>query len=162
MTVELVCPRCSTRHHEPEDTVRSAYCSDACFRANLGYDNPDYQASPGPPRHDGVTITCPVDGRRFTPTGRQKFCSPACQAAAYRRRRDAHHTTITVPRAQPRRPITVYECDGCGDRALAEQHCPGVQHMDAPGRPRRILPHLRPAGHRERTALPGRRPLTAT
>lgn len=123
MTIELVCPRCSTRHHEPDDTVRSAYCSDACFRANLGYDDSEYQTSPGPSRHDGVTITCPVDGRRFTPTGRQKFCSPACRAAAYRRRRDAHRTTLTVPRAQPRRPITVYECDGCGDRALAEQHC---------------------------------------
>jgi hypothetical protein len=125
MSVELICPRCSTRHDEPEDTVRSAYCSDVCFRANLGFDDPDYQASSHPSRHDGVTITCPIDGHRFIPTGRQKFCSPACRAAAYRRRRDAPRTTVTVPRAQPRRPITVYECDSCGDRALAEQHCPG-------------------------------------
>lgn len=45
MSVELICPRCSIRHHEPDDTVRSVYCSLACFRANLGYDDPDYQAS---------------------------------------------------------------------------------------------------------------------
>ncbi|MGH9286161.1 MAG: hypothetical protein ACRD0M_10905, partial [Acidimicrobiales bacterium] len=30
---------------------------------------------------------------------------------------------IVVPPAQPRRPITVYECDGCGARAVGEQRC---------------------------------------
>lgn len=29
---------------------------------------------------------------------------------------------MTVPTAQPRRPITVYECD-CGARALGDQRC---------------------------------------
>jgi predicted amidophosphoribosyltransferase len=28
-----------------------------------------------------------------------------------------------VPRSKPRRPITVYECDSCGGRALGEQRC---------------------------------------
>ena len=28
-----------------------------------------------------------------------------------------------MPRSQPRRPITVYECDACGTRALGEQRC---------------------------------------
>ncbi|MDQ2729811.1 MAG: hypothetical protein M3Y91_18585 [Actinomycetota bacterium] len=55
--------------------------------------------------------------------GRQKYCSDACRAAAYRRRRDAGRTAIVVPKAQPRRPITVYECDTCGTRALGEQRC---------------------------------------
>ncbi|MGH9070928.1 MAG: hypothetical protein ACRDX8_07155 [Acidimicrobiales bacterium] len=28
-----------------------------------------------------------------------------------------------MPKAQPRRPITVYECDGCGLRSLGTQRC---------------------------------------
>lgn len=69
-------------------------------------------------------MTCPVCQVSFTASGRRRFCSDVCKATAYRRRRDANHALVTVPKAQPRRPITVYECDGCGDRALAEQHCP--------------------------------------
>jgi hypothetical protein len=128
MNVEVVCPRCSTRHHETDhtDTVRSAYCSLDCFRANSDHDDHDYQANPDglPSRHDGVTMTCPVCQGPFTASGRRRFCSDACKATAYRRRRDANHPAVTLPKAQPRRPITVYECDNCGDRALAEQHCP--------------------------------------
>lgn len=87
-------------------------------------------ATPRPPEpgfpscHDAVTITCPVCQHPFTPTGRRKFCSDACRAAAYRRRRDATRAVLTVPPAQPRRPITVYECDSCGARAVGEQRCP--------------------------------------
>lgn len=81
-------------------------------------------ARPEPPsRHDGVTMTCPVCQRAFAPTGRQKFCSDACRAAAYRRRRDTTRASVVVPNAQPRRPITVYECDTCGARAVGEQRC---------------------------------------
>jgi predicted RNA-binding Zn-ribbon protein involved in translation (DUF1610 family) len=70
-------------------------------------------------------MTCPVCQRSFTPLGRQKFCSDACRAAAYRRRRDANQpTTLTVPKTQPRQPITVFECDNCGNRALGQQRCP--------------------------------------
>ena len=76
-----------------------------------------------PLRHDGVTMTCPICQHPFTPSGRRKFCSDACRAAAYRRRRDAARSPIVVPRAQPRRPITVYECDTCGARAVGEQRC---------------------------------------
>jgi hypothetical protein len=39
------------------------------------------------------------------------------------RRRDAHKAPIVIPKARPRRPITVYECDSCGERALGEQRC---------------------------------------
>ncbi len=76
-----------------------------------------------PSCHDAVTMTCPICQRPFTPTGRRKFCSDACRAAAYRRRRDAARPPVVVPRAQPRRPITVYQCDTCGARALGEQRC---------------------------------------
>ena len=31
--------------------------------------------------------------------------------------------TVVVPTAQPRRPVTVYECDGCGTRELEIQRC---------------------------------------
>jgi predicted nucleic acid-binding Zn ribbon protein len=77
-----------------------------------------------PSCHDAVTMTCPVCQNPFTPIGRQKFCSDACRAAAYRRRRDAARPALTVPKAQPRRRITVYECDTCGGRAIGEQRCP--------------------------------------
>jgi hypothetical protein len=79
---------------------------------------------PKPPScHDAVTMICPVDQRPFTPIGRQKYCRDACRAAAYRRRRDASRAPVVVPKTQPRRPITVYECDSCGDRSLGEQRC---------------------------------------
>jgi len=76
-----------------------------------------------PSCHDGVTMTCPVCHDPFTPIGRQKYCGDACRAAAYRRRRDAGNATVVVPKAQPRRPVTVYECDGCGARELGIQRC---------------------------------------
>jgi hypothetical protein len=77
-----------------------------------------------PPGHDTVT-TCPVCQHPFTPVGRQKYCTDACRATAYRRRRDASRPPmpVTIPKTRPRRPITVYECDTCGGRALGEQHC---------------------------------------
>ncbi len=79
---------------------------------------------PHPPScHDAVTITCPVCQHAFVPAGRRKFCSDACRAAAYRRRRDTQQAPVVVPRTRPRRPITVYECDNCDARALGEQRC---------------------------------------
>ena len=77
-----------------------------------------------PSRHDAVTMTCPICQHPFTPSGRRTFCSAACRAAAYRRRRDTRQAPIIIPSAQPRRPITVYECDTCGTRAVGEQRCP--------------------------------------
>ena len=44
----------------------------------------------------------------------------------------------TVPKAQPCRPITVYECDGCGNRASAT--VPRLLHLHARDRPRRRVP----------------------
>jgi hypothetical protein len=68
-------------------------------------------------------MTCPLCQHSFTPIGRQKYCSDACRAAAYRRRRDNTHPAVTMPKAQPRQPITVYECDSCGARAVGDQRC---------------------------------------
>jgi hypothetical protein len=45
------------------------------------------------------------------------------QGAAWRRRRQGTPPRIVVPPARPRRPITVYECDGCGARAVGQQRC---------------------------------------
>ena len=80
-----------------------------------------------PLRHDNVTMICPVCQRPFTPVGRQRYCGDPCRAAAYRRRQDARPAPVVVPNSQPRKPITVYECDGCGVRALGEQRCEECQ-----------------------------------
>jgi hypothetical protein len=76
-----------------------------------------------PSRHDAVTMACPICRHPFTPAGRRTYCSDACRAAAYRRRRDTRPASPAVPKPQPRQPITVYECDTCGARALGEQRC---------------------------------------
>ena len=79
--------------------------------------------TPGPWRHDGVTMSCPVCQACFSPVGRQSYCSDACRAAACRRRRAAGRPPLIIPKSQPKRPITVYECDTCGTRAVGEQYC---------------------------------------
>ena len=76
-----------------------------------------------PSRHDGVTMSCSVCGRPFTPAGRRRYCTDACRAAAYRRRRGALRPVVVIPAAAPRVPMTVYECDACGIRAVGEQRC---------------------------------------
>lgn len=80
-----------------------------------------------PSCHDSVTMTCPVCQLSFTPAGRQRYCGDACRAMAYRRRRDAGQAPVVVPRNQPRKPITVYECEGCGARAVGDQRCEPCQ-----------------------------------
>jgi len=68
-------------------------------------------------------MPCPVCHHPFTPVGRRTYCTDACRAAAYRRRRDGHPPEVNVPAGRPRRPITIYECATCGNRALGEQRC---------------------------------------
>ncbi len=80
-----------------------------------------------PSCHDSVTMTCPVCQGPFTPVGRQRYCGDACRAAAYRRRRDAGRAPVVVPKNRLRKPITVYECDGCGARAVGGQRCEECQ-----------------------------------
>jgi hypothetical protein len=76
-----------------------------------------------PSRHDGVTMACPLCGSGFVPVGRRRFCSDACRAMAFRRRKRAADPVGHVPTMRPVGPITVYECDGCGVRAVGEQRC---------------------------------------
>ena len=76
-----------------------------------------------PLRNDLVTIPCPVCQRLFTPRGKRRWCSEACRVAGWRRRRQAALPAISLPPARPRRPITVYECDGCGTRSVGVQRC---------------------------------------
>jgi hypothetical protein len=80
-----------------------------------------------PLRHDAVTIPCPRCGQPFVPTGKRRYCTDACKAAAYRRRHHAATAPIALPPARPRKPVTVYECDSCGTRALGEQRCEDCQ-----------------------------------
>ena len=72
---------------------------------------------------DGTTVTCPVCQQSFARQGKRQWCSDACKAAAWRRRRQAAPPRVLIPPARPRRPITVYECEGCGARAVGQQRC---------------------------------------
>ena len=117
--VDPACPICGTPRPPRWAGEEPWMCSPPCYRAYFELHHPAV-----PSCHDSVTMTCPLCQRSFTPIGRQKYCSDACRAAAYRRRRDANRPALTIPKAQPRRPITVYECDSCGNRALGEQRCP--------------------------------------
>ena len=73
-----------------------------------------------PSRDDGVTMACLLCGDAFVRVGRQRFCSDACRATAWRRRHA--RPVVAVPTAT-RRSMTVYACDGCGVRAVGEQRC---------------------------------------
>ena len=77
-----------------------------------------------PSRYDPVTIPCPGCQRLFTPTGKRRYCSDRCRVSAWRRRQAIlPPAPATLPQGRPRRPVTVYECPGCGERALGEQRC---------------------------------------
>jgi hypothetical protein len=76
-----------------------------------------------PSRDDPATTRCPACQARFTPTGRQRYCSTPCRKTAFRRRHAKAPTTVVVPAARPRRQITIYECPDCGQRLLGEQRC---------------------------------------
>ncbi|KJF18782.1 MULTISPECIES: hypothetical protein [Acidithrix] len=81
-----------------------------------------------PLRHDSVTIACPVCHSDFLVSGRKTYCSERCRASAYRARRDSTQPKVpVVGKKQPLKPITVYECDICGERALGEQRCDECQ-----------------------------------
>lgn len=77
-----------------------------------------------PLRDDGVTMTCPICQGAFAPSGRRVYCSSACKQVAYRHRQGSELVAVNIPDKLPRRPLTVYECDTCGARAVGEQRCP--------------------------------------
>jgi hypothetical protein len=91
-----------------------------------------------PSRNDGVTIACPVCTRAFVPAGRQRFCSPACRQAAWRRR---HPTPLPPLPTRLPQPATVYECPTCGTRFLGQQRCPECQQFCRRVGPGGLCPH---------------------
>jgi len=78
-------------------------------------------------RDGKLTMSCPVCGCGFVVTGRRRYCSDGCRRSAWasRHRSAAPQVSVVVvtPPAGSRRPQTVYECDGCGARALGDQRC---------------------------------------
>jgi hypothetical protein len=80
--------------------------------------------APAPSRDDNETTTCPVCRRRFTPTGRQTYCTSACRKTAHRRRHQHPTATLLIPTTRPRREHTVYQCPDCDQRLIGEQRCP--------------------------------------
>jgi len=77
-----------------------------------------------PSRDDTGTTPCPICQARFTPAGRQQYCSTACRKTAWRRRHQDPADSVPVPAARPRRQFTIYECPECGQRLHGEQRCP--------------------------------------
>ena len=76
-----------------------------------------------PSRNGYVTATCHVCDTAL-PTGRARLtCSDACRQALWRRRHQPDLIPPALPAAQPRRPVTVYECPHCDTRQLGDQYC---------------------------------------
>ena len=75
------------------------------------------------PGDRAATRPCPVCGEGFTPQGRARYCSGRCRQEAFRRRHPPGAPEVPVPRKGLKRAVTVYECDGCGERALGDQYC---------------------------------------
>ena len=70
-----------------------------------------------------VTMACAPCGAAFRAAARSRFWDPAGRAAATRRRRAAARPVVVVPAGASRVPLTVYECDACGARAVGAQRC---------------------------------------
>ena len=80
-----------------------------------------------PSRDDNVTTTaCPVCGVDFRPIRRQRYCTPVCRQAAYRRRQPVP-AAVVAPAPARRRELTVYTCAECEQRYLGQQWCPDRQ-----------------------------------
>ena len=83
-----------------------------------------------PSRNDGVTLRpCPVCRKGFLPAGRRRHCSDACRQAAWRRRHLAAGPEVPVPPKGLKRAVSIYECDGCGARAIGDQYCPDCRNF---------------------------------
>ena len=86
------------------------------------------KAQPAVPlRDDNATVPCPSCQRPFSPSGRAKYCSGPCRKKAWRRHHQAPQVPVVVPALAAHRPVTVYECGSCGERAVGEQYCEGCR-----------------------------------
>ncbi len=117
MTATLTCPACATVHPVPEFARDPHYCSIACYRT--GPAQPDTRRVTMPSRHPGPSASTHSPPRALS---RRTAPTPAGPPPTGDAETPAG-TPVTVPATQPRRPITVYECDNCGTRALGEQRC---------------------------------------
>jgi hypothetical protein len=77
---------------------------------------------------------CPVDGTRFSTSGRGRYCSQACRQQAYRLRHGASQATtdalvLQLERQRQLVAHTVYECSSCQERLLGEWRCPNCNLM---------------------------------
>ena len=82
--------------------------------------------------NDNATTICGQCGQRFTPLGRQTWCSDTCRQTAWRRRRQAPRPVL------PAKTDTIYQCPQCETRYLGEQRCPDCNtwcHKLGPGAP---------------------------
>jgi len=61
--------------------------------------------------------------RLFTPAGRARYCGDGCRKKAWRRRHQILPSPVVVPAPIARRPLTVYQCSGCGTRSVGQQRC---------------------------------------
>ena len=95
-----------------------------------------------PLRDDRGTTSCPVCLRRYTPVGRQLYCSTACRKTAFRRRHQQLGPAVTVPAARPRREITVYECPRLRRPVPRRATLRWLRHLRPTGRHRRRVPKL--------------------
>jgi len=85
---------------------------------------------PEHPARDGyVTATsCPICATPLPGRTDQRYCTPACRQAAYRRRTQQPPPTPPPPApSRSPREHTVYECGACEQRLLGEQWCPDCQ-----------------------------------
>lgn len=127
MTSHIACVICATPRPTELAGNEPWCCSLACY-ASLRRSG---QEATSPSCHQPVTTLCPACGRRFVPTGRQRYCSAACRPVVYRRARNSSAPPLSGPRAQPRRPITVYECADCGGKSPRGTVLRAVPHLPA-------------------------------
>ena len=77
-----------------------------------------------PVRDVSVTAGCAACGGPV-PAGRAgRYCTAACRQDAYRRRHQSAVTPAPLPAQRSRLEGSVYECNSCQNRYLAEQWCP--------------------------------------
>jgi hypothetical protein len=109
MTIILTCPACTKAHHAPSFATDPHYCSIACYHIGQTLDRPKIPSCP-----DTVTSHPPA-ARRSAPTPAEPPPTVDTETPPHQR---------SSPREpSPRRPITVYECNTCGRRAVGEQRC---------------------------------------
>jgi len=76
-----------------------------------------------PLRDDDATMTCPACGDRFAASGRRRYCSDTCRAAAWRRRHQPAPIPAVIPPTMSRAAVTVYQCPSCHARYVEQQRC---------------------------------------